>query len=176
MGLVYTNMDKIEEAIAAYCKTIELNSVYFDAYANLGYLYLINNEPELAITSSRKAVSLKPDFPPSHNILGVAHAYSGDSESAETEFKKACELRPDYLEAYFNLGLLCLQNHRLEESVAHFTRTIAIDSNFALGYQKLTEVYYALFLEYKNEAEKRGLKGENALNTDFLFYRTKQDN
>ena len=128
-----------------------------------------------AMESCQQATSLKPDLPQSHNILGVALAYSGDSKSAEAEFKKACELRPDYLEAHFNLGVLYLQNHRLEESVIHFARAVAIDSDFAQGYQKLTEVYYALFLEYKKEAEKRGLKGENALITDFLFSKTKLD-
>ncbi len=172
MGLAYTHMGKIEEAISAYCRTIELNPVYFDAYANLGYLYLINDEPALAITSSQKAASLKPDFPNTHNILGVALALSGNSKSAEMELKRACDLRPDYLEAHFNLGVLYLQNQRLQESVACFRRAIELDSDFVLGYQKLTEVYYALFQEYKKEVEKRGLDETNALVRDFLFSRT----
>lgn len=175
MGLAYTQLGKIEEAITAYCKTIELNPVYFDAYANLGYLYLIKDEPALAITSSQKAASLKPDFPNTHNILGVALALSGDSKSAEMELKRACELRPDYLEAHFNLGVLYLQNHRLEESVACFSRAIAVDSDFVLGYQKLTEVYYALFQEYKKEVMRRGLNKTNTLVRDFLFSRTSLD-
>ena len=175
MGLAYTQLGKIEEAISAYCRTIELNPVYFDAYANLGHLYLIKDEHALAIASSQKAASLKPDFPNTHNILGVALALSGDSKSAEMELKRACELRPDYLEAHFNLGVLYLQNHRLEEAVACFHRATALDSDFVLGYQKLTEVYYALFQEYKKEVEKRGLDETNALVGDFLFSRTQLD-
>jgi tetratricopeptide (TPR) repeat protein len=175
MGLAYTHMGKIEDAISAYCRTIELNPLYFDAYANLGHLYLIKDEPGLAITSSQKATSLRPGFPNTHNILGVALALSGDSKNAEMELKRACELRPDYLEAHFNLGVLYLQNQRLQESAAYFSRAIALDSDFVLGYQKLTEVYYALFQEYKKEAEKRRINGENSLFKDFLFTRTKLD-
>lgn len=175
MGLAYIKLRKIEEAIIAYCKAIELNPDYFDAYANLAYLRIINDEPELAITSSQKAALLKPDFPKTHNILGVALALSGDSKSAEKELKRACELRPDYLEAHFNLGMLYLQNHRLEESAMCFSRAIAVDSDFVLGYQKLTEVYYALFQEYKKVVEKRGLNETNNLVRDFLFSRTQLD-
>jgi tetratricopeptide (TPR) repeat protein len=122
-----------------------------------------------AIERCRYAISLKSDLPQSHNILGVALAYSGDDKSAEAEFKEACRLRPDYLEAHFNLGVLYLMNRRLEESVKCFNRALAIDPDFAFGYQKLTEVYHALFLEYKKEAERRGLKWEKALIADFLF-------
>jgi tetratricopeptide (TPR) repeat protein len=122
-----------------------------------------------AIERCQHAISLKPALPQSHNILGVALAYSGNNTSAEAEFKEACRLRPDYLEAHFNLGVLYLLNHRLAESVDCFNRALAIDPDFALGYQKLTEVYHTLFLEYKKEAERRGLKWEKALIADFLF-------
>ena len=124
---------------------------------------------EEAIERCRHAISLKSDLPQSHNILGVALAYSGDNTRAEAEFKEACKLQPDYLEAHFNLGVLYLLNHRLGESVDCFTKALAIDPDFALGYQKLTEVYHALFLEYKKEAEKRGLRWETAMISDFLF-------
>jgi tetratricopeptide (TPR) repeat protein len=121
-----------------------------------------------AIERCRHAISLKSDLPQSHNILGVALAYSGDNTSAEAEFKEACRLRPDYLEAHFNLGVFYLLNHRLEESVDCLSRALAIDPDFALGYQKLTEVYHSLFLEYKKEAEKRGLMWETTMIADFL--------
>ncbi|MGD9347721.1 MAG: tetratricopeptide repeat protein [Candidatus Aminicenantes bacterium] len=126
-----------------------------------------------AIERCRHAISLKSDLPQSHNILGVGLAYSGDNISAEAEFKEACELWPEYMEAHFNLGVLYFLNHRLGESVDCFKRALAIDPDFALGYQKLTEVYHALFLEYKKEAERRGLKWKKALIADFLFSVTK---
>ncbi len=128
-----------------------------------------------ALERCQKAISLKPDLPQSHNILGVALAYSGDIDGAEAEFKKACKLRSDYLEAHFNLGVLYFLNLRLGESVDCFTRVLAIDPDFALGYQKLTEVYHALFLEYKKKTENLGLKGEAVPTTDFLFSNSRPD-
>ncbi len=128
-----------------------------------------------AIERCRHAISLKPHLAQPHNTLGIALAYSGDSQRAEAEFKKACELRPDYMEAYFNLGVLYFQNHHLEKSAEHFARALAIDPGFAQLYQNLAEVYRALFVEYKQEARARGLTDDEALSTDFLFYRKEQD-
>jgi tetratricopeptide (TPR) repeat protein len=117
----------------------------------------------------RKASSLKPDLPEPHNILGATLAYLGDRKNAEAEFQMAIKLRPEYLAAHFNLGLLHLKNEGYEKSATHFSKTVEIATDFALGYQKLAEVFLAMSKNYSQYAEEKGWEKENEAGNAFIF-------
>lgn len=116
-----------------------------------------------------RAVALEPELPESHNVLGAALAYSGDKKNAEAEFLTAIDLRPEYLVAHFNLGLLYQKAEGFEKSATHFSKTVEIASDFALGYQKLAEVFLAMSKNYSQYAEEKGWEKENEAGNAFIF-------
>ena len=85
--------DYLEEAIIAYHKALGINPDYYNAYNNLGVIYLdgIYNLKE-AKKLFETAISIKPDYVMAHFNLGRAYGKSGKKIEAAKYYQKALEL------------------------------------------------------------------------------------
>ncbi|MCX7068263.1 MAG: tetratricopeptide repeat protein [Methylococcales bacterium] len=78
-----------ERALYDYCKAIELNPRYADAYNNRKNFY------DLALADFNKAIELNPSFADAYNNLGKYYEELKNYELAVANYSKSIELEPD---------------------------------------------------------------------------------
>ena len=99
-GGAYEGQGRLDEAIGALNKAIELKPDLTPAYYHLGNTYGKQGNFDAAIEAFKKAIELNPDYAQAYADLGGAYEGQGRLDEAIGAFKKAIELKPDYAEVY----------------------------------------------------------------------------
>jgi len=73
------------------------------------------------------AVRTSPHSPLAHGMLGEIYRKNGMFAEAETQYKKSLELKPDNIMPIIDMGILCMQENRLDESEAFFVKALSMD-------------------------------------------------
>jgi tetratricopeptide (TPR) repeat protein len=90
LGIVYADLGRHEEAIAAYRRAIDLDPEYASPHNNLGDTYLQLGRLEEARAESQERVHLSPDDALSAQVsLGIIARHRGDDEQATRHFRRA---------------------------------------------------------------------------------------
>ena len=143
---------------------VELSSDEFNAEMytaqlsyNLGYSFLLRENPEKAKEHFSEAVSLNDKFAEAYNLRGRCFKYLNDYQSALSDFLKAIEINPDFGEAWRNLGNAYLYLERFDEMIPAFDRSIELmpDSALAInnrGYGYFVKEEYELALRDHEKA------------------------
>jgi len=87
LGVIYQNLNKVNEAINEYTAATEIDSKYARAYANLGYLYNENGDKDKCRDACLAAQELDPENPQIKHMvaaLGIEEA----PEIADKEYIK----------------------------------------------------------------------------------------
>jgi tetratricopeptide (TPR) repeat protein len=141
LGNTLSAQQKLEEAIAAYHKAIELKPDYAIAYYNLGTALSAQQKLEEAIAAYHKAIELNPDDATAYYNLGNALSAQQKLEEAIAAYHKAIELNHDYATAYNNLGWIYLLKRDLVEAKTMLETAIRLEPkhhillfNFGLVY------------------------------------------
>src|SRR5437879_827417 len=108
LGLCYTGLNQIEEAILAYKEAIRLNQQQGLHWPwpsmNLGTLLLRLNRLDAAEAHLRDSISIDPRFPVAHLPLGHMLEKKERYEEAIAELEQAARLDPTYPEPHYVLG------------------------------------------------------------------------
>ncbi|MGH1340119.1 MAG: tetratricopeptide repeat protein [Nannocystales bacterium] len=98
IGRARRDLDKNDEALTAFAKTLELDATLLEAQFLSGRIYLERNRlgPAVAAFESATAESAKdePWYPEAWLFLGRAQDKSGKRKAAKTSFQKFLELAP----------------------------------------------------------------------------------
>ena len=100
----FIEQDKLDEAIAAYRKAIELDPKLAWAHNNLGIALARPGEAGRGHRAYQKAIELDPNHAGSTNNLGNALRDQKKLDEAIAAYRKAIELDPKYAHAHSNLG------------------------------------------------------------------------
>lgn len=97
LGMEYQRVDKLNEALEAYTRILEIDSTYRTAYYNMGYiqyqeLQLYNQ----ALINFDKAVKVDPKYYQAVYMRGLCYEAKGDVARAKQEYSYAIQLNPDY--------------------------------------------------------------------------------
>ncbi|OCR01901.1 glycosyl transferase family 2 [Oscillatoriales cyanobacterium USR001] len=140
LGETLQGEGKVNEAIAAYKKAIEINPNYFGTYHNLGDIYQQKNNLDEAVIFYEKAIKINPSFAWSHHNLGDTFFRQQKLDEAAVAYRKAIELDPNFAWANYNLGRLLNQQDKLYEALSYYQRANELDPNlFPLDLQILRE-------------------------------------
>ncbi len=93
-GIDATQGGRIEAAIDAYKRAIQLNPGLVEAYNNLGNLFEHLNLYPKAIESYQRALSQMPDSPLLHRNLAVVFEKAGDTSQALHHYREYAKLDP----------------------------------------------------------------------------------
>ncbi len=106
-GGYYQNHEKYEQAKYCYRKIVGIDSLYFNAFYNQGYIQLtIDKDYDSSIYFFEKSVSIDSLSAKGFNNLGLAHEYNGNKKMAVKYYKKAIEIDPEFELAKKNLSIV----------------------------------------------------------------------
>lgn len=87
LGLLYTNLGDLKNALDAYKKAVECDPDNPYAYNNIATVFIRNAEYEKAIPFALKAHELKRNLTPATNSLAICYSVLGEKELANKYFK-----------------------------------------------------------------------------------------
>ena len=118
------------------------------AHNNLGFLFLRRGELDKAISEFQTALDIRSRNTQSHYSLGAALIQSnlGNAlarkqlwDAAIDHLQEAVRLRPDYADAYFNLGSVLFQQGKIDQAIAQWQKTLAINPRDAEAHRNVAE-------------------------------------
>jgi tetratricopeptide (TPR) repeat protein len=142
MGIMFTELDRLEEAEASLRQAIALKSDFAEAHSHLGITLQELGRLEEAEASFKQAIALEPDYANAHYNLGVTLKELGRLDEAEVSYTQAIALKPDFVEAYSNLGNTLTELDRLEEAETSCRQAIALKPDFADAHSNLGIILY----------------------------------
>lgn len=106
-GLLLKNLGRLEEAKIEFQKVLKIDSIFEEAYYNLGVCEIdsynddFNQKTKDSIVSNaisyfKKAVTLNPNYVQALYNLGYSYEFSGDRDNALKYYKQAIDIDPNY--------------------------------------------------------------------------------
>ena len=104
LGVTLARLERMDEAVAALKRAIEINGAPASYHANLGEILRQAGRLDEASAAIEQAIRLEPDNAQAHNNLGIVQYERKEFEPAVASYRRALELRPGMAEALNNLG------------------------------------------------------------------------
>jgi len=105
MGVVETSLRRLDEAMQAFQKSIDLSGgKYGWAEIGVGYLLYLEGKPEEAVTIVRRGLEKEESSAEAYFILGMALLRLNRLDEAERSAREALLRNPNYAEAYLVLS------------------------------------------------------------------------
>ena len=122
---------KLDEAVTAFQKAIELDPKLAIAYYKLGIALYDQKKLDAAVVAFQKAIEFDSKYVSAYNGLGIALSDQKKLDAAVAAFQKAIELDPKLAIAYNGLGNALSDQKKLEEAVAAYQKAIELDPEYA---------------------------------------------
>lgn len=122
-----TEKGRVEEAIAAWLKALELEPKDGKALNNLGGLLMRQGRFDEAELTLRQAIAADPDTSSAHDNLALIVFRKGDAAEAIRLWQRAIDLDPLSIEAHSNLAGALLMSGRHAEAVSYLQVAVKID-------------------------------------------------
>jgi predicted TPR repeat methyltransferase len=135
--------------IALIGKAIQIAPDYFDAYANIGRIFMDLELFERAEGAFAKAVELKPDHAGAQRGLALAKTQVQVNRDRIENLRQTIADQPDDPQNIYLLGLELMRQKKLDEAETALLRTLELEPLAREAYYQLFRVY---FIQNKQEA------------------------
>ena len=140
IGNALRDARKLDDAVAAYRRAVELKPDYADAHNNLGNALRETGDPTAALTSCARAIELKPGYAEAYNNLGNALKDLGELDAAIAAYGKAIGAKHAFAEAHLNLGIALQAKGHGEAALECLRETVALAPQLAAAHEKLASI------------------------------------
>jgi tetratricopeptide (TPR) repeat protein len=198
MGIIYNQTNRLELAVKAFEKALELNPRYTEASLNLAVTLSDRGNYEQAREVFEKAAHFaekpgalpqdktkpsKPALDPfvkgkladEHLRVGKLYYDMGLLDEAIDEYRKALRLAPTFADIITQLGIALRDQGKHNEAIKEFNRAIEINANFIPARLHLGITYYSQgFYGLAEEEWRKALKinpNNSAIKTYLNFVR-----
>lgn len=141
LGIVYRNLGRYDDAIAAYLCAIKLDPKWAVPHNHLGNLYRDLGRYDDAIAAFQRAIDIDPKLAFPHNGLGNVYHDLGRYDDAIAAYQRAIELDPKGVTPQNNLGNVYRALSRYDDAIATYQRAIKLDPKWAIPYNNLGNVH-----------------------------------
>lgn len=134
-------LNDYQNAIAQLKAAIEVDDTFYDAYLNLGYVYMDLGYWDDALEQFDYCVKISPEDYKGHFNQGIVYRELDMIEASYQTLGVALELRPGASDVLYNLALTAEREGDLEGAIDYLERTLAFDPRYqdALTlYRKIT--------------------------------------
>jgi protein O-GlcNAc transferase len=140
LGNALRDASKLDDAVLAYRRAVELKPDYADAHNNLGNALRETGDAAAALTSCARAIELKPGYAEAYNNLGNALKDLGELDAAIAAYGKAIGARPAFAEAQLNLGIALQAKGHGDAALECLRETVALAPQLAVAHDKLASL------------------------------------
>ena len=119
-GLVLFKNNQNTEALAAFDRSLELDSRYAQAQYYRGQTLDRMGQPDQAIAAYKQTIEIAPTFAPASFDLGVNYYNQGDYTNAAVAYQNAVQIDPNNAQAHANLASTYRQLERYPEANAEY--------------------------------------------------------
>src|SRR3990172_1093918 len=136
-GVSLLTEGKLDEAIAAFQKALELDPKIASVHYNLALAYERKEQPQEAIKHLEEAIQLRPEFGEAYLALGDLHMSLRKYETASEAYKKAAEYMPGSYATFYNLGVSYSNTGKYGEAEGAYRRACEISPNEPIAHYQL---------------------------------------
>ncbi len=147
LGSAYQALHRLEDAIKAFRRAIELDAHFTTPWHKLGDVYRELRYPEDAIEAYRQAIALEPGDAVSWNSLGDVFRGLERFDEAIAAYQQALNCDPGYAWPYHGLGLIYQQQDRYELATPAFHQAARLHhrgEDRAVAWKQLGDIYRSL--------------------------------
>jgi tetratricopeptide (TPR) repeat protein len=126
LGVAFHAQGKLDDAIAAYRKQLEITPDHGYAWNGLGDAFSDQGKLEDAIAAYRHQVEVRPAHARAWTNLGVALYKQGKIDEAHAAFQKQVQVRPDPADAWNQIGVVLWEQGWNAEAAAAFAKGLAV--------------------------------------------------
>jgi tetratricopeptide (TPR) repeat protein len=106
-------------------QALEIDPLNGKCHARLGMVFYYLENKISAKKSYLTAIALNPkDFNTLYNLGELYYTAFADTENALREYNAALKINPDHVEANFKVGLICIRNNMVKESIRYFRNAL----------------------------------------------------
>ena len=156
LGLAYTGLERFEDAITAYERSIAYQPDWAYSHAALASAYANMHRYAEALDAYKVAIGLDPNDEMIHHQLGNVYSKRGEHAAAIRHQQQAIAIAPEFAEAHYQLGLLYTQEKRWTDAIASYQTAYAHDD-------ALVEVLYNLAQAYLRVGDTSAARQQMAL-------------
>lgn len=142
VGASYLQLNKVDEALKYFERSLALNPRYFLAWNAVGLSRSMKSDLKGAAQAYEKCLEINPKFTEAHNNLGMIYQEMGFPDRAEGEFRKAIE-DPSYSSRelpYYNMAGLYFTMNRIEDAYDEIRRALEIRPRFPLALNRMGQI------------------------------------
>ena len=140
-GIELDQADRLEDAIAAHERALELDPGLMQAHVNLIILYGRTGNFTRADEHYQAALKLGADkYPDAYYNYGVLMMKEGKLDRAQSALLEALEIKPSYAEALNDLGYIEEREGKLEDAAAHYRKAIEARPDFRKAHFNLARI------------------------------------
>ena len=125
LGTMYTEVGRLENALAAFLRVTELDGTAQDGYRNLALLQARIGKTDEAVNTLTKGLSAVSDPIPLLLERAVLHGNTGNVESAASDFEAVIKRDPAILDGYNGLAMLRASAGDFDEALKVLDRGLA---------------------------------------------------
>jgi predicted O-linked N-acetylglucosamine transferase (SPINDLY family) len=129
-GLALAGLGRIDEAIAAYEKSLSLRPDLAAAHSNLAEALCAKGRFAEAVGKFNRAIEIQPNFAEAHLKIGRVLAHLGETNAAASAFRRTSELQPSWPDPVFHLGNIFFTRCDYVQAIAAYRRAIQLRPDF----------------------------------------------
>lgn len=145
MAVMYDDLGDISSAIQEYRSALKADKQNIVIHLNLALAYIKNNDIEKAVEELNTCAKIDIEAVEPHAILAFLYSLQNKTEEAnieyETALKNASKLNPENITIYKNLGLLYLQQKKLDAAEKMYRLVVDTSSKDADAHYYLANIY-----------------------------------
>jgi tetratricopeptide (TPR) repeat protein len=144
LALLYTRLEKWEEAIDSYDKLLKIQPDHGETYLKLSKIYAHLGNKEQESECLFQVLTLQPEKvkPEGYYKLGKQCQELGKNERAITCYLRSINNEPQLLDTYYNLAEIYLLEGHWEKAIDTFEQLLEQDQKQALAYYNIGQIWW----------------------------------
>ncbi|RPJ86895.1 MAG: hypothetical protein EHM18_03885 [Acidobacteria bacterium] len=126
-GVKAGSSQKLDKAVSALSKAIELYPEYFQAFAERGHVRLAMGKPAEAAADFTRALEINPVCGPALRGAGICKFGQGNYAEAIKDLESASTIEPNVARTFLLLGVAYLSTNRPEAAHSALARSVSLD-------------------------------------------------
>ncbi|MFO7980531.1 MAG: tetratricopeptide repeat protein [Candidatus Aminicenantes bacterium] len=141
MVKMYDDANMPDKAIESAKKLIELQPNSADAYYNVGYMYVKQEQYREAIPIFEKAIELNPDMEYAYQNLAVCYSNLNQYSNSIKILKQLIDKYPNNADVWLSIAVNYLKMKQWRSAIDPLRKTIELEPNNAQAYYNLGIAY-----------------------------------